>query len=117
MILNSSHRLAARIPDSRSGDASSSLAGSTCPHCGDQVGPDDDVITTEGLPISPGNFMVCFSCREIIRFNHQLQLVELKERDWLDLFHQKDLFVAMLRWRMRLLVDQLQAGYHATEIE
>jgi len=30
----------------------------------------------------------------------------------LELASNRDLFVAMLRWRLRILTDQLQARYH-----
>ena len=103
----SSHRPVARMPDSRSGDRGSSPRESICPHCGDRFG-DDNVVTTAGLPIRPGNFTVCLTCREIIRFNSRLELKTLEEDDWLDLAADKKLLTAMLRWRMRILMNQLK---------
>lgn len=101
----SSHRPAARMSASQAGDRGSSPRESICPHCGDCFGNDD---VTAGLPISPGDFTVCLTCRAIIRFSSQLQLRILEEDDWLDLAADKRLFTAMLRWRLRILIDQLK---------
>ena len=79
-----------------------------CPHCGDQIGPDDEVVTTLGLPIRPGDFTVCPSCREIVRFNKELQLKKMCGCDWLDLCQDRELFVGLLRWRMQIFIDQLR---------
>ncbi len=96
-----------RIQLSQGCDASSNLVQAICPHCGDRFG-DDDVVTTAGLPVSPGNFTVCLTCRAIIRFDKRLQLRILEEDDWLDLSADKELLTAMLRWRMHILIDQLK---------
>lgn len=96
-----------RNPASQAGNASSNLVQAICPHCGDCFG-DDDVVTTAGLPVSPGDFTVCLTCRAIIRFNSQLQLRILEENDWLVLTADKRLFTAMLRWRLRIFTDQLK---------
>ena len=93
---------------SQPSNAGSNPVQAICPHCSDRFGPDDDVVTTAGLPVSPGDFTVCLTCREIIRFNAQLQLKKLRCPDWLDLCEEKNLFVAMLRWRLHILVDQLK---------
>lgn len=109
--MKSSHRPAARMPGSQPGDASSSLAESIeaiCPHCGDRIGPDDDVVTTAGVPISSGDFTVCLTCRETIRFNDQLQLRKLNCQDCWNLIENRDLFIGLLRWRMQILLDQLK---------
>ena len=103
----SSHRLVARMPDSRSGDRGSSPRESICPTCRDRIGPDDDVVATAGLPVSPGDYTVCLTCREIIRFDVQLRLRKMNCQDWLDLSREKAMFIGMLRWRMRILLDQL----------
>lgn len=102
----SSHRLVARMPGSQPGDRGSSPRESVCPHCGDCFGDDD--VTTAGLPVSPGDFTVCLTCRAIIRFNSRLELRILEEDDWLELSADKELFTAMLRWRMLILIDQLK---------
>lgn len=78
-----------------------------CPHCGDHFG-NDNVVTTTGLPISSGDFTVCLTCRAIIRFNSRLQLKKLEEDDWLVLAADKELFAAILRWRLRIFSDQLK---------
>lgn len=108
-MIDSSHRLAARMPGSQPGDRGSSPRESikfSCPCCGDSTGPNDVVITTSGLPVSPDDFTVCLTCREILRFDQNLKLRELCERDWLDLTKHRDLFVALLQWRLRILMDQ-----------
>lgn len=102
--MNSSHRLVARMPDSRSGDASSSLAESIrtvqaiCPHC--------EVSTTTD-PIV-GNFTVCLACVKVIRFDDELRLRKLNDSDIDFLIAERDLFIAILRWRLRILADQLK---------
>lgn len=96
-----------RIQPSQGCDASSNLVQAICPHCGDRFG-DDDVVTTAGLPVSPGDFTVCLTCRAIIRFNIRLELRIMEEDDWLFLTADKKLFTAMLRWRLRILVNQLK---------
>ena len=105
---------------SQPSNASSNLVQAICPHCRDRIGPDDDVVATAGLPISPGNFTVCLTCRKIVRFNEELQLKEMCCCDWLDLCQNKDLFVAILRWQMRILLDQLneqKIGYSVASTE
>lgn len=88
--------------------ASSNLVQAICPHCGDRIGDDDVIVTTAGLPISPGDFTVCLTCRAIIRFNSRLELRILEEDDCLDLAADKKMFAAILRWRMKLLMNQLK---------
>ncbi len=113
MEIINSHRLAARMPDSRSGDASSSLAESICPNCKTSVLP-SDVVTTEGLPVSPGNFTVCPECYTILQFNSQLNLHLLTEQGWLNLLRDQEMFLAVFKWRLELIKDELKhAGYTA----
>lgn len=105
----SSHRLAARMSASQADDRGSSPRESGCPHCHEPFpSPGDEIILTDGRPIGPGDFTVCLSCREIIRFDNQLHLVRLKDQDWSELFRQKCLLTAMLQWRMRLLTNHLK---------
>jgi len=69
-----------------------------CPHCSERVGPTDLSV----------DFTICLTCREIIRLNDQLQPNKMYCQDWLDLSKEKKLFVAMLRWRMNILLKQLK---------
>ncbi len=101
-----SHRLVVRMPGSQPGDRGSSPRESICPHCGECF--DYDNVVTARLPVSPGDFTVCPTCREIIRFDGQLQLKKMYCQDWLDLCQDKELFVVMFRWRMRIFADQLK---------
>lgn len=87
-------------------NASSNLVQAICPYCGDGFGPHDDVITTAKCPVSPGDFTVCLTCREILRFDDQLRLHKLNESDWLDLTYHKQLFIDLLRWRLQILMNE-----------
>jgi hypothetical protein len=92
-------------------NAGSNPVQANCPHCREQFGmPDDRVVCTAGRPIHPGDFTVCLKCREIIRFDKHLALQELSEHDWWELVRQKELFIAMLQWRLHLLVEELKAA-------
>lgn len=77
----------------------------TCPHCSKKL-----AVATAERPVSSGDFTVCLSCREIIRFDDQLQLVQLTDQDWSELARQKALLTAMLQWRMYLLGRRLNKG-------
>ena len=93
-----SHRLVARISASQADDRGSSPRESICPHCGDRFSYNN---------VHPGDFTVCLICRAIIRSNNRLQLRILEENDWLELAADKKLFAPILRWRLRILIDQL----------
>lgn len=88
--------------------ASSNLVQASCPHCGDRIHLQDEVITTENRPVSPGDFTVCLSCREFIRFDKQCCLRIMSKIDWNELAVNKELFIAMFQWRQRILLDQLR---------
>jgi hypothetical protein len=57
--------------------------------------------------VEPGAFTVCIRCREILRFNDELQLQQLTIGDLRDLARDRSTFVDLLRWRLYLLVEQL----------
>ncbi len=102
-----SHRLAARMLGSQPSDRGSSPRESICPHCKNPFAPPgDEVILTADRNIDDGDFTVCLDCREIIRFDSSLKLRAMEEHDWLDLIKEKELFVAMLRFRLHLLISR-----------
>lgn len=96
------------------GDRGSSPRESiSCPHCKTPFARSGDtVVLTANRPIGEGDFTICLNCREIIRFNSQLQLHALTQEDWLELIEEKELFVAMMHFRLHLLTTQIKRGTH-----
>ena len=98
---------------SQPSNAGSNPVQAICPHCKTPFDP-DSVILTANRPISHGDFTVCLDCREIIRFGPNLQLLAMCPYDWLELTKDKELFVAMLRFRLHLLVNRGRNGSPAS---